>query len=544
MYGNDTYGGQFSRPAGVATTSTAALSQAYNLTDFMTGARSAYELNNYVIVDYRQRMHFAYIQDDFKVNRKLTVNLGTRYEFATPQWEKDNHLANFDPTTNTLIQAKEGSIYDRALVNPRRNYWAPRIGLAYQITPKMVVRSAYGVSYVHFNRLGGENLLAYNGPYIVDAQISQDPSNLPICASAASDPTTCFRPTQFGYPANFAVPSNFNPLRAQARYIPKDNPTGYIQSWHLTVQRELAKNLVFEVAYVGNKGTHIMILADQNQARPNGPTENASLPARRPIANFANIEVAFGGGFASYHALQAKLEKRYSGGLYLLNSFTWSKAIDNASGHLETFNGDTSRVNIRNIGADKGVSSYNQPFNDTFSAVYALPYGKGRKWGTSLHPVLEGALGGWQMTAINTLASGLPINIIYSPASQFQVTTVGVNYRPNVLGSVVIPPGSRTQLLYLDRSMVAIPTDPSKPFGNAGRNIAQSFGFFQLDLGLHKEFRLWNETSKLQFRSEAFNLTNKTNFQAPDGNISNSTFGVISASFPARQVQFALKLSF
>ena len=242
--------------------SSAQLSQAYGLADFMTGARSSYELNNYVIVDYRQRMHFAYVQDDFKVNRKLTLNLGLRYEFATPQWETDNHLANFDPGTNSLIPAKSGSLYDRALVQPRHKYFAPRIGLAYQILPKTVIRSAYGISYVHFNRLGGENLLAYNGPYIVDAQISQDIANLPVCASATADPVTCFRPTQMGYPQNFAVPANFNPLRAQARYIPKDNPTGYIQSWHFTVQRELAKNLVLDVAYVGNRGTHLMILAD------------------------------------------------------------------------------------------------------------------------------------------------------------------------------------------------------------------------------------------------------------------------------------------
>jgi hypothetical protein len=196
----------------------------------MTGARSSYELNNYVIVDYRQRMHFAYVQDDFKVNRKLTLNLGLRYEFATPQWETDNHLANFDPGTNSLIPAKSGSLYDRALVQPRHKYFAPRIGLAYQILPKTVIRSAYGISYVHFNRLGGENLLSYNGPYIVDAQISQDISNLPVCASPTADPVTCFRPTQMGYPQNFAVPANFNPIRAQARYIPKDNPTGSAKS--------------------------------------------------------------------------------------------------------------------------------------------------------------------------------------------------------------------------------------------------------------------------------------------------------------------------
>jgi Carboxypeptidase regulatory-like domain/TonB-dependent Receptor Plug Domain len=544
VYGTDTYSGQFSRPAGTATTSNALLTQAYGLADFMTGARSSYELNNYVIVDYRQRMHFLYVQDDFRVNRKLTLNLGLRYEYATPQWENNNHLANFDPATNSLIPAKSGSLYDRALVEPRHKYFAPRVGFAYQIAPKTVIRSAYGISYVHFNRLGGENLLSYNGPYIVDALITQDIANLPVCASASADPTTCFRPTQMGYPQNFAVPANFNPIRAQARYIPKDNPTGYIQSWHFTVQRELAKDLVLDVAYVGNRGTHLMILADWNQARPNNANENLSLQARRPIQNFGAIEVAYGAGYSNYNALQMKLEKRYSSGLTFINSFTWSKAIDNASGHLEANNGDNSRANIRDLAHEKGPSGYDQPFNDTLSGVYALPFGRNKKYGAAWNPVVDGILGGWQLTLINTLTSGLPINITYSPTSQFQVSGLP-SVRPNQVGaSLVTAEGQRTTSNYLDRSAVAIPTDPSKPFGTIGRNDVRGYGLFQLDLGVHKDFRLWAESAKLQFRTEVFNLTNQTNFTAPASNISSSNYGSITSTFPARQVQFALRLMF
>jgi outer membrane receptor protein involved in Fe transport len=123
-------------------------------------------LNNEIVLNYQQRMHFAYVQDDFKVSSKLTVNMGLRYEFATPQWENQNRLGNFDPAANQLIQAKSGGLYERALVHPDRNNWAPRLGLAYQLGQKTVIRSGYGVSYVHFNRMGGENLLGYNGPSI------------------------------------------------------------------------------------------------------------------------------------------------------------------------------------------------------------------------------------------------------------------------------------------------------------------------------------------------------------------------------------------
>ena len=106
------------------------------------------------MLNYRQRMHFGYLQDDWKVNTKLTLNLGVRYEFATPQWEDQNRISNYDPAANRLIQASDGGIYERSLVHPDRNNWAPRIGLAYQMTPKTVIRSGYGISYIHFNRLG------------------------------------------------------------------------------------------------------------------------------------------------------------------------------------------------------------------------------------------------------------------------------------------------------------------------------------------------------------------------------------------------------
>ena len=538
VYGSDGYSGQFSKPAGGTSPS-----GTYNLADFMFGARSSYELNNYVIVDLRQRMHFAYVQDDFKINRKLTLNAGLRWEFATPQWEKDNKLANFDPTTNTLIQAKAGSLYDRALVNPRYDNFAPRIGFAYNIMPKTVIRSAYGISFVQFNRMGGENLLSYNGPNIVDAQVAQDITKVPVCTSLTAPPASCFRLTQQGYPENFAVPANFNPLLAAARYIPKDNQTGYVQGWHFTIQRELPMSTVLEVAYVGNKGTHLMILGDQNQARVNNAGENASLQSRRPIQNFAAIEVAFDGGFSSYHGFQAKLEKRFTKGLTFINSFTWSKALDNASGHLEANNGDNSRVNYRKIANDKGYSSYDQKFNNTLSFVWELPFGKGRQFGSGAPMIAQTLLGGWTMTGINTNTTGLPVNMSYSPTAAFQVSGYPT-YRPNFSGDPLAAEGLRTIDNYFNKANVSVPTNVSQPFGNAGRNPVRSFGFYQMDLGLHKQFNLFSETRKLEFRAEAFNLTNKTNFGAPDGNVSNGSFGTIRSTFPARQLQFAMKFLF
>ncbi len=208
-------------------------------------------------------------------------------------------------------------------MHPDRNNFAPRVGVAYSLTPKTVIRSAFGTSYIHFNRLGGENLLSFNGPHVVPIAITQQPSQGACAAGQA--PTTCFRTTQEGYPEGLNVPANFNPLNGRVNYIPSDTNTGNVQNWHVTVQRELLTNLLVDVAYIGNRSRNLVILGDYNQARPNNPGEDVPLQSRRPIQGYQFIQSAFDGGKASYHALQIKVERRYTRGLYFLNSFTWSK---------------------------------------------------------------------------------------------------------------------------------------------------------------------------------------------------------------------------
>jgi hypothetical protein len=359
-YGQNQYGGRFSKVSGSANNN-----EQY-LADFLFGAQSNYNISTPNVVTLKQRMHFFYFQDDWKVTPKLTVNLGTRYDFATPQWEQNNALSNFDPVSISRIAASSGSIYNRALVNPDKNNWAPRIGLAYTATPKTVIRSAYGISYIHFNRMGGENLLAYNLPNILNPTVDQQPitsgsSGLALCTSTSQAAGTCFRTTEMGYPDSIFSLANINQVNVRTNYTPSDYRTSYIQTWHLTVQRELARDLVFDIGYVGTRGVGMMILGDYNQAVPNTPTGTLSVNARRPIQTFGYIQQSWGGGHLTYHALQTKIEKRFSHGFYFLHSFTWSKAIDNASGHLEANNGDNSRVNIRNLRGERGVSGYDQP---------------------------------------------------------------------------------------------------------------------------------------------------------------------------------------
>jgi hypothetical protein len=552
VYGGETFNQGFSQNGG-GVTDTGAAEAAY-LTDFLTGARDTYQLNNYRVVNYHQTMNYFYAQDDFRLTPQLTVNAGLRYELVTPQYVDGNHLANFDPTTNTMIQASGGSMYKRALVQTPKLDFAPRFGFAYQVDAKTVVRGAYGISYNQFNREGGENLLAYNGPYVINSSVTQVAPYAYSTLGTAQQQCTgdnysgCFRTVAQGYPTNFTAASNFSTLLSQVRYIPKDIPTGYVQSWHLDVQREIARNTVFTASYVGEHGVHIWVLADLNQAAANVSGGTLSVNARRPISNFITIEESIPAGFLSYNALQTKLEHRFSGGLYLMNSFSWSHGIDNASGHLDTPNGDNSRVNLANLAGERGQSAYNQPINETLSVVWDLPIGKGRYFANKISGALDRVIGGWQMTAINTDTSGAPVNLYYSPAAALTLSSLLVQ-RPNVSGNPINPRSkwvkTGTSLTgYLSSTNVTNPTDASQPYGNAGRNSLRDMSFNQLDLGLHKSFRLWNERSNFDLRGEAFNALNKVNYGAPTSSRSSGSFGAITSAFPPRQLQVAAKLSF
>jgi Carboxypeptidase regulatory-like domain/TonB dependent receptor/TonB-dependent Receptor Plug Domain len=544
-YGQLSFSGYFSDPCYASNPSCVnslsnTAKQVYALADYFYGAESNYTLNNNPVAHYRQRMYFGYIQDDYKFNSKLTLNLGLRYEFATPQYTSDNKLANFDPQNNSLIYASNGSLYNQALVHPDPNDWAPRVGLAYQLRPKTVIRSAYGISYVLFNRAGGENLLAYNGPFIINSSINQIPSQ-GICANAVAAAGTCFRSTAQGFPNGIIDPTNFSTAISEVRYIPGSTRNGYVQSWHFTVQQELAKDLLLDVAYVGNHSVGLNVLSDANQALPNALGQNLTLQQRRPIQGYTDIEIAYNGGFGSYNGLQVKLEKKNSNGLYFLNSFTWSKAIDNAPGHLENYDGDNSRINYYNPGIERGLSGYNQPLNDTFSVLYDIPVGKGRHFNVD-SKALDYVVGGWSANMINTMTSGLPIDVGYSTSSQQQISDL-VTPRPNLVSGQPLYLSTGNPIYYLNPAAYSVPSY-TQPFGNAPRNNVKTPAVYETDFGLHKNFPI-TETRYLQFRAEAFNLLNKTNFATVSGTNANSSgFGVFNATFPARQLQLALKLVF
>jgi hypothetical protein len=543
LMGLDTYTGQFSRPTG------AAANNIYNLADFYFGLRSQYELANLTVAEMRQRFHFAYFQDDFKVNRKLTLNLGLRYEFGTPYFEKNNRLANYDPATNSIIPAKDGSLSDRALVDPDYNNFGPRLGFAYNIFSKTVFRGGYGLGYNYLNRLGSADILGTNYPIITRAAIAQNTLiGSPLCTGDVYA-ANCFRTTQAGYPTN-GLPNNVT------LYIPRDIKTPMIQNWQLSVQQEIFWNMVLDVAYVGNRADNLVILADYNQARPLTQAEAAlpaaqqpSLQTRRPIQGFGSISAVLPEGFSNYNALQLKLERRFAKGLYFLNSFTWSKAIDNASQVLEEPNGNTGTPqNVYDIASNKGIGAYDQPFNNTTSFVWELPLGRGRAFGGSMNKILDAFVGGWTLSGVNTMTSGQPITFRYGPSpvtNNLPTFLGGVALRPNVLCDPINRDARPNPIAgYFVRACLATPPVYA-PFGSAGRNTARSNNYFNLDLAVQKDFRLpITEFTRIGLRAEFFNAFNRTNFQAANSDITSAAFGTISSTFPARQVQVALKISF
>jgi hypothetical protein len=567
QFGTDTYKGLFTEGKNKALTlaSTGAADPAYKqawaLADFAFGARSEYELSNNTIVTDNTRMHAGYAQDDWRATPRLTLNIGLRYEYTTPVWESNNELSNFDPGTQQLVLAAPGSILNRATVDPNWLNFGPRLGGSFSIDRKTVLRIGYGIGFVQFNRVAGANELAGNLPVSIDVPVTQTaPAAKTGPQAVCTAPQTqtigsCFVETQQGYPNTMlATPTApFDLLLNTPTYVPTKTPTSYVHSFQLNIQRELVRNFTLSVGYVGNVGQHQLVLADLNQATPDNAAGTLTLQSRRPYNGTyccADISMALNEGHSNYNSLQTKLEKRYSDGIYLINSFTWSHTMDQASGHLEEDDGDTEYVNLYNMAGDYGRSSLDQPINETLAITYDLPYGHGRQFGSNASYPLELIAGGWEASAINQYTSGLPVNLTYAPstAQEVDASLLASYYRANVSGNPVLPSSAQmktsTFLSYLNPATVTAPSADNTPFGNAGRNIARAPNYDTLDLSVHKRFPLWSEASGLEFRVDSFNTLNRVNYQAPDGVATDSTFGQITTAYPARELQGALKLIF
>jgi hypothetical protein len=498
--------------------------------DFLLGYVRQAALTNVYTVDQRLHMYSFFVQDDFKLTPRLTLNLGLRYDFASPPYEGRNRMANFDPSgAGALTFANDGSLSDRALVNPDRNNLAPRIGLAHQLNEKTVLRTGYGVFYSLFDRIGSEDQLALNPPNLINNNIQ-----LP---ATATQPLFLLRS---GFPADFLDASALDLRRVRIRTANPNAPNAYIQQWSFGIQRTFPLDLFIDVNYVGTKSTHLNTLRNLNQP----------INGVLPYPNFGQIQYRDPLGNAIYHGLDFTLERRFASGLTFRTAYTWSKSIDNTAEHLAASASNSFNQNGRDFSSWRGVSDFHVPHRFVASYVWELPFGKGRAFAQA--GLLAWIIGGFRTSGGLTFASGRPYTA-FANINNGSIDSGLHQALPNVVGTPLVLENvdcwvysSRTpacRALAPDApDAFAIP--PAGQFGNAGRNILRAPGTKVFDFALHRSFAITEQTG-IDFRWEVFNLTNTPQFGLPDKNYSGGSGGVItSLAGDARIMQFALRLKF
>jgi hypothetical protein len=524
--------------------------------DFLFGTTNNYSLANLFVAHLRQTMHSTYAQDDWKILAKLTLNLGLRWEYGSPYSEQHNLLSNFDPISQTVLTitpgyaqtssvtpVSAGGVYGKTLVNPDFADFGPRLGFAYAATPRIVVRGGYGISYVHYTRAGSGDILAINAPNALFVSVTQPKPG-----------TAGYRTVDQGYPQGLAT--TFNPKTDNITYIPKNTRDSYVQDFFLSVQNQLAKNSLLDIAFVGNHGVKLQGFLNANQINP-------ATGFTRPYTQWpSDITAAVNEFWSQYQALQVRYEQRSVAGLTLLNSFTWSHSLDNASASLE---GNTpSPQDGNNIAADYAQSDYNLPIANITSLVYDLPFGRGKQFLGQSNGLVNTIVGGWQLSGINTMQAGTPFNLTYTPNSanalspQIAATYRGANeYRPNRVNGVPLTERvklSSGYIQYVNYSALALPATKSasgtllSPFGNESRNPGRTPAYYTTDFALNKNFDTPLEGLKVQFRTEMYNAFNHTNLYLPASGLGGtlggapSSGGSVTSTFEPRIIQFGLKI--
>jgi Carboxypeptidase regulatory-like domain len=510
--------------------------------DLLLGLPSQLALTSYTVMDQGQDMQFYFVQDDYRITPKLTANLGLRYEYATPPREKNNQFANFDPETGTMVFAGDGDIFDRALIHPDRNNFAPRIGFAYTPVSGWVVRGGYGVFYTHTVRQGREGLLGFNPPYLVDNLLQTGVSGAAAVASAAP-----FRLVN-GYPSGLLDPNTLAPTISR-RAQDQNQRTPYIQQFNIGVQYELARDVVLDVAYVGNKGTKLNGFRNLNQRAVITNADGSQAAGARPYPAFGDIQWMENRVSSTYNSLQVRLDKRFSQGLTGNVSYTLGKALSGAPDHISTSGGgagfDTGVFREpqdgNNLRAEMGPTEFDVRHRFVASYIWELPFGKGRKYGTQWNRAMDFALGGWQITGIHVVQSGLALTATLGGAN---VVNLGGERRarPDLVGDPELSGSQRTLARWFNTDAFAAFSVP-KAFGNAGVGIMRGPGMANFDFSLTKNFPV-SDRRYVQFRTELFNAFNHPNFGPPNIARDSSGFGQILTAANARIIQFGLKFYF
>jgi Carboxypeptidase regulatory-like domain/TonB dependent receptor len=503
--------------------------------DFLTGTARNAALSNLNLVDQRRYMYSFFGQDSWKVTPKLTLDLGLRYDFATPAYELNNRLVNFDPVAARAAQnpaqafaslrlGSSGSMANRALVNPDRLNFAPRFGFAYSVSENTVVRGGYGIYYSLLDRMGSEDQIALNPPFLVNYNFTSD--TITPAATLAG-----------GFASNTLDPSTVDVHKIQLRAANPNASTPYIQQYSLSLQRQFGKDWIGELAYVGTRGTHLMTLRDLNQPLP-GQT-NLPASVRFVYPQFGLVEYRDDNGISKYDSMEATLDKRFGNGYTIRAAYTFSKSMDNSFEHLTSGGSNSFPQNARDVHSWYGPSDFDTRHRLVVNGIWELPFGREKSY---FHegPVSK-LLGGWELAGSFNARSGHPFTVTQSgdPLSLGSLSTV----LPDVVGDPTV--SNPTVDRWFDPLAFRALTSTTNRFGTEGRNILYGPNFVSLDFSVHRRFGLGSEMRFVDFRWEVFNALNRANFGLPNRTINSSNVGTITTlSGDPRVMQFALRLNF
>ncbi len=505
----------------------------------------------------RDHIFEFYLQDDWRASNRLTLNLGARWTLHSPSTEKNNQGAVFNLATQQLDYLGQNG-FPRSARELHYGNIAPRIGLAYLLTPKTVVRSGFGIVFIDQSGITTP-FTTPQYPFIQNVQ-QKTQDNVNAAFLLSNGPTVS--------------PISLTPNAGLGQSVytaDRSAGSGYVQQWNLAVQRQITNNLSIEVAYVGSHIVHVGIPdSNLNQLTAAQLAQGASLltqvanpyygtlPASssiggktvtraqllKPYPRFLNVaKYRNNTGETNYNAFEAKVEQRFSHGLYLLFAYTHSKLIDDASSVFSSTvlsspnSSSLIAADTFNPRLERDSSSGDMPNVTSISGIYQLPAGAGHRFASN--GVAKSILGGWSLNAIASLQSGMPVTV--NQATNNNAFAGFALQRPTIIGDPALDPDKRTPARFFNTS--AFTTTPQFAIGNASRNPVRGPAFRNLDLALVKHTKL-SERTDLEFRGEIFNITNTPAFAQPNGSFGSAAFGSITATTTdPRVVQFALRLS-
>lgn len=485
---------------------------------------------------YRQWWIFAFGGDKWQATPKLTIDYGVRWEFYPPATPRiAGGFSNYNPSNNTLVLAGLGNNPSNLGMQTQYKYFAPRTGLSYRLSDSTVIRLGFGMSYIPFT----DNTYAYNYP--VRANNSYQPAGGSTYTPAVLSDGATVATFQAGFPAPVPVPipsngiivANTPALISQVyTYIPKNFRNSYAEAWNLAVQQAFGPNYSLQIAYVGNHGTRMNLSQDinlptvyggGNASRP----ENSTAFTGGATGRTAATNQYFLGASSNYDALQVQLTKRYSAGLSFTSAFTWGKALTYATGGDD--NG--TAVFFINFRKNYAPADFDRAKNFEQSFSYELPAGRGHRYFNS--GLGDALVGGWRLTGVISMLSGLPFSVW---ANQGALNTPGTQLTANITGSPRVLHNIGPGKQWLDNTNFSQPAGcagafpcPNPALGNTGRNQFRGPGYWQNNFSIAKKFTMHRELAS-EIRLDAVQLTNSPQFGLPNVGTANNSGPIFTAS--------------